>query len=154
MAIAKKVTFEGNVYNLGNKDRVSAYSAKHVVSGMYASSSLHSAGHATAGQTGSVFVASQNYVIESAKFVPFVTSSAVASYMNYTVDANGSDPGSGTRVLSDNSNKGVRDSSEPGTSSTGSFNSNSLPAGKHLSVVATGQAGNFAGSYSVILSPE
>ena len=163
MAISKKVTFEGNTYNLGNKDRVAAYTALRqapvILSGNYNSASFQSFESqqiATAGSTASIFVADRGYTVQSARFNHFITSSAVASYMNLSIDANGSAPGSGDRVLSDNSSKGVRNSGNQFTVSTGSLGNTTIDADEHLSLLGVeGTAEEFygVGSYTVVLTP-
>mgnify|MGYP003657111237 CR=1 FL=1 len=153
MAIPKKVTFEGNTYHLGNKDRVSAYASLTnspvIVTAQYNSASLTGMtelGGGYGGVTQSLFYADRNYKIEAANFVPTITSSAEASVINLTY---GSSAGGGTRVFS----SGIgRMGGAAHTATTESVANVDITAGNQLAVVATNA--NAKGVVTVVLSPK
>ena len=71
MAIKKEITFEGNTYYLGNKDRVSAFTA---VDEVFADANSYvksgSNGLAAAGTSGNIFITSSEAVIKHTNATP------------------------------------------------------------------------------------
>jgi len=152
MAIKKNITFEGNKYYLGNKDRVAAFTALTqapvIITAQYNSASLTGMtelGGGYSGVTQSLFYADRAYKIEAANFVPTITSSAEASTINLTY---GSSAGGGTRVFT----TGIgRQGGAAHTATTESVANSSVSAGNQISVVATNA--NAKGVVTVVLSP-